>query len=104
MLEAEGHAAISEMVAGVQAKFPFRRRSGVDTHHDQLRFAWDLVNPEGTVVVAGIDIGALASDGRLRRITGSSARSRPRPRHERRPDHPFTSTHVTSTHGRRPSP
>ena len=73
MLEAEGHAAISEMVAGVQAKFPghrFRRRSGVDTHHDQLRFAWDLVNPEGTVVVAGLDIGALASDGRLRRITG----------------------------------
>jgi len=57
----------------VQAKFPghrFRRRSGVDTHHDQLRFAWDLVNPEGTVVVAGLDIGALASDGRLRRITG----------------------------------
>jgi len=40
--------------------------SVVNTHHDQLRFAWDLVNPEGTVVVAGIDIGALASDGRAR--------------------------------------
>ena len=73
MLEAEGHAAIREMVAGVQAKFPghrFRRLSGVDTHHDQLRFAWDLVTPEGGVVAAGIDVGALASDGRLRRITG----------------------------------
>ena len=73
MLEAEGHAAISEMVAGVQAKFPghrFRRLSGVDTHHDQLRFAWDLVTPEGAVVVAGIDVGALGPDGRLRRITG----------------------------------
>ena len=73
LLEAEGHAAISEMVAGVQAKFPghrFRRLSGIDTHHDQLRFAWDLVSPEGAVVVAGLDIGALASDGRLRRITG----------------------------------
>ena len=68
LLEAEGHAAISEMVAGVQAKFPghrFRRLSGIDTHHDQLRFAWDLVSPEGAVVVAGLDIGALASDGRL---------------------------------------
>lgn len=73
MLEAEGHAAIGEMVAGVQAKFPshrFRRLSGVDTHHDELRFAWDLVTPEGAVVVAGVDIGALASDGRLSRITG----------------------------------
>jgi hypothetical protein len=61
------------MVAGVQAKFPghrFRRLSGVDTHHDQLRFAWDLVTPEGAVVVAGIDVGALGPDGRLRRITG----------------------------------
>jgi hypothetical protein len=73
MLEAQGHAALGEMVAGVQAKFPghrFRRQSGVDTHHDQLRFAWDLVTPDGAVVVAGIDIGALAADGRLERITG----------------------------------
>jgi hypothetical protein len=73
MLEADGHGALGEMVAGVQAKFPghrFRRRSGVDAHHDQLRFAWDLVSPDGAVVVAGIDIGALAPDGRLERITG----------------------------------
>ena len=73
MLEARGHGALGEMVAGVQAKFPghrFRRRSGVDTHHEQLRFAWDLVAPDGAVVVAGIDIGAVAADGRLERITG----------------------------------
>jgi hypothetical protein len=73
MLEADGHAALGDMVAGVQAKFPghrFRRRSGVDTHHDQLRFAWDLVNLDGAVVVAGLDVGALAADGRLQRITG----------------------------------
>jgi hypothetical protein len=72
MLEAQGHGALGEMVAGVQAKFPghrFRRRSGVDTHHDQLRFAWDLVAQDGAVVVAGIDVGALAADGRLARIT-----------------------------------
>ena len=73
MLEAQGHAALSEMVAGVHAKFPghrFRRRSGVDAHHNQLRFAWDLATPDGAVVVAGIDVGALAADGRLERITG----------------------------------
>jgi hypothetical protein len=73
MLEAEGPAAIGAMVAGVQAKFPghrFRRLSGVDTHHDQLRFAWDLVTAEGGVVVAGIDVGTLGADGRLRRVTG----------------------------------
>ena len=73
MLEAQGHGALGEMVAGIQAKFPghrFRRRSGVDAHHDQLRFAWDLVAQDGAVVVAGIDVGALAVDGRLARITG----------------------------------
>jgi len=71
--EAEGHTALSDMVAGVQAKFPnhrFRRVSGVDTHHGQLRFAWELAAADGAIVVAGIDIGALAGDGRLRHITG----------------------------------
>jgi hypothetical protein len=68
LLEAQCHAAIGEMVAGVQARFPghrFFRVSGIDTHHDQLRFAWELAGPEGVVVVAGIDIGTLAPDGRL---------------------------------------
>jgi hypothetical protein len=72
-LEAEGHAALGDMVAGVQARFPghrFRRISGIDVHHDQLRFAWDLAAPDGAVVVAGIDVGARAPDGRLHRITG----------------------------------
>src|SRR5439155_19866858 len=64
MLEAEGHAAIREMVAGVQAKFPghrFRLLSGVDTLHDHLRFAWDLVTPECCVFSAGIDDGYITS-------------------------------------------
>ena len=72
-LEASGHAALGAMVAGVHARFPahrFRRTSGIDLHHDQLRFGWELAGPDGSVVVAGIDVGALAPDGRLRRITG----------------------------------
>jgi hypothetical protein len=72
-LESEGHAGIGEMVAGIHTHFPdhgFRRVSGVDTHHDRLRFAWELVAPDGTVVIAGTDVGELAPDGRLRRVTG----------------------------------
>lgn len=73
VLEAEGHVAISEMVAAVHTQYPghqFRRTSGIDAHHDQVRFAWELVAPDGTVTVAGIDAGVLAPDGRLARITG----------------------------------
>jgi hypothetical protein len=71
--EAQGYAALGEMVSGLQTKFPghhVRRTSGVDVHHDELRFGWDLTGPDGAVVVAGLDVGTLAADGRLRRITG----------------------------------
>ena len=73
MLKAQGHVALGEMVTGVQAKFPghrFRRVSGLDVHHDELRFGWELAGPDGAVVVAGLDVGTLAPDGRLRRVTG----------------------------------
>ena len=73
VLEADGHAALSEMVAGVHAQFPghrFRRTSDVDVHHDHVRFAWELAAEDGTVAVAGIDVGQVGPDGRLRTITG----------------------------------
>jgi hypothetical protein len=72
-LAAEGRAGISDMAAALHGQFPghrFRRASGVDTHHDQLRFAWELVAPDGKVTLSGLDVGEVAADGRLRRITG----------------------------------
>ena len=71
--EAAGRAAIVETVGGVQEQFPghsFRQVSGVDMHHDLFRFAWELVAPDGSVTVTGIDVGQLAEDGRFLRITG----------------------------------
>jgi SnoaL-like domain len=72
-LAAEGRGAISDMAAALQAQFPghtFRQASGIDAHHDHFRFAWELVGRDGTVAVAGLDVGELAADGRLARITG----------------------------------
>ena len=71
--EAQGHDALSAMVDAIQEQFPgqrFRRQSGVDSHHDQVRFAWDLAAPDGAVTVAGVDVGVVADDGRLVSITG----------------------------------
>jgi hypothetical protein len=71
--EATGHAALSAMVPPVQEQFPghtFRRTSAVDVHHDHVRFGWELSAADGTVAVAGIDVGLLADDGRLRYIAG----------------------------------
>ena len=73
LLEADGHDGLSEMVANVHSHYPghaFRRTTGVDVHHDVARFGWELVAPDGSVFVAGIDVATLADDGRLRTITG----------------------------------
>ena len=72
-LSASGYDEVVAMVDGVHGHFPghvFRRTSGVDAHGSHVRFAWSLVGPDGTVAVAGLDVGELAEDGRLRRITG----------------------------------
>ena len=71
--EATGRAEIVDAVGGVQEQFPghtFRQVSGVDVHHDVFRFAWELVAPDGSVLVGGIDVGRLADDGRISRING----------------------------------
>jgi hypothetical protein len=73
LLEAQGPTGLSEMVATVHGHYPghrFRRLTAVDVHHDRVRFGWDLVAPDGAVFVAGLDVGTLAPDGRLRTITG----------------------------------
>lgn len=73
LLQADGHDGLGEMVATVHGHYPghrFRRTTGVDEHHDVARFGWELVDPDGAVFVAGIDVAALAGDGRLRTVTG----------------------------------
>jgi hypothetical protein len=68
-----GKAAMEETIAGVQQHTPgvsFRRTSAVDVHHEYLRFSWDMVAPDGSVALVGIDVGTLADDGRLSSICG----------------------------------
>lgn len=67
-----GHDAIAAYMAGVQSHYPghrVERTSGIDTHHDALRFGWRLVGPDGTVIVHAVDVAQLDGDGRLHRVT-----------------------------------
>jgi len=71
--EGQGHAEINGMLDGVHQQYAgarFRRTSALDVHHDAVRYGWELVNPDGDIVVAGIDICQLAADGRLQRVSG----------------------------------
>lgn len=71
-LDAEGVDAIVELVDVVLAHYPghtFRRTSAVDAHHDHARYAWDLVAPDGTIAVSGVDV-VRVQDGRLAQVVG----------------------------------
>lgn len=72
-LDASGHDGISNMAAAVQGHYPghtFRRSSGIDSHHDYARYEWELVAPDGTVALTGLDIAEVTNDGLLRRVVG----------------------------------
>jgi SnoaL-like domain len=72
-LAGDGHEGISDVAAALHEHYAdhrFERTSGVDAHHEHLRFAWQLVGPDGTAAVAGIDVADLAPDGRLARVVG----------------------------------
>lgn len=70
---AERHAGILEATSGVHAQYPdhsFRQTSAVDTHHNQFRYPWEFVAPDGAGALAGVDIGEVTEDGKLQRMTG----------------------------------
>jgi hypothetical protein len=46
------------------------RTSAIDEHHGLARFAWQLVEADGTRRPEGIDFVELSADGRIRRIIG----------------------------------
>jgi len=70
-LAAEGPEAISASLGQLRESFPgyaVRRKSGVEVHFGRLRFAWELVDPDGSVVTDGVDVAELASDGRFQHL------------------------------------
>ena len=48
--------------------------SGIDVHHNVVRFHWRLVRADGTCGDISIDFGEVGADGRLVKIVGFSAR------------------------------
>ena len=74
LMSGDGPDGIDAMVGGVQERFPghwFRRTGGIDAYQDRVRFSWELIDGGGGApLVAGVDFGVVAADGRLREITG----------------------------------
>jgi hypothetical protein len=68
-----GREALVAHLGDFQERLPGHRlvlSSDVDEHHDWVRFGWQLLSPDGAVVIDGLDVGERDEDGRLRRIVG----------------------------------
>jgi SnoaL-like domain len=68
-----GRDALAMQIATVQASRPGARlefMSGIDVHHNVVRFLWRLVRADGTCGDTSIDFGEVGADGRLVRIVG----------------------------------
>jgi hypothetical protein len=73
LFSAEGAEALDAMVATVHEKYPghrFRQTSEVQQHNGRARWEWEFAGEDGTVIAAGEDFAVLASDGKLREVTG----------------------------------
>ena len=73
MSDVKGRDGLDSAIAGMHAQQPGASivlASGIDQHHNQVRFRWDFVGADGKTAIQGIDVGELANDGRLQRIIG----------------------------------
>ena len=73
-VHAESPGALALHIDRVLAERPgarVLRTSGVDVHHGMARFAWHVVQADGSTLPEGIDVVWLNADGtRLERIVG----------------------------------
>ena len=68
-----GRMALVDHIGGFFEQFPGARielASGIDSHHEKLRFTWCMLLADGKVYVEGMDFGELCTDGKLHRIVG----------------------------------
>ena len=77
-----GREALGGHIATVQASRPGARpefMSGIDVHHNLVRFLWRLVRADGSCGDTSIDFGEVGPDGRLVKIVGFFGAAAPAP-------------------------
>lgn len=72
-VELKGRDALAEHISSVQAGRPGARlemMSGIDLHHNVVRFLWRLVRADGSAGDVSIDFGEVDAAGKLTKIVG----------------------------------
>jgi len=68
-----GRDELARHIGSIQASRPGARlefMSGIDVHHNVVRFLWRLVRADGSCGDVSIDFGEVGADGRLTKIIG----------------------------------
>jgi hypothetical protein len=68
LLDLKGYEELATLAPLLAEHYPghqIRRTSAVDAHHGFCRFTWELVGPDGSPAITGIDVCSIADDGRL---------------------------------------
>ncbi len=68
-----GHDAIAAMMAATLDAYPghrFAQIGDINSHHDMVRWAWEMVDANGQRVIDGIDVASVDDEGRLVTLTG----------------------------------
>lgn len=71
--DGRGREALEGFIASMHTQQPGAKiamASGIDQHHNQVRFGWSFLQADGKTAIEGIDVGELAPDGRIARIIG----------------------------------
>ena len=71
-IDLKGIDAFEANVHEVHGRVPgadYLRASGVDRHHDVVRYAWEI-RRDGELVLPGFDVTELDADGRVLRVLG----------------------------------
>jgi hypothetical protein len=72
--DGKGHDSLDAMIAAAQGHFPgyrLRLASGIEAHHDYLRFSWVAGGTAETpLYIKGTDFVVMAGDGRIRSVVG----------------------------------
>ena len=66
-----GRLEILERIAGFANRFPGARvkiATDIDAHSGFARYGWEIVDPQGKLLLEGIDVVEASSDGRIQRI------------------------------------
>ena len=67
-VEVQGRDALLAHISQIIAKRPgsmVKRTGAIDLHHGMARFAWRATTADGSVLVEGIDIAFISTDGTM---------------------------------------